>query len=71
MQPPIPQLEGPGARPLESLKLVIHVSPFSLQFLRFSVAAQPFANCGHCDDQQNDDGDANSEGEAVGKQDHS
>jgi hypothetical protein len=50
---------------------VILASPFSFELLQFPVIAQPFPNRGHCNDQQNDDGEADSEGEAVGKQDHS
>src|SRR6516225_11799402 len=46
-------------------------SPFSFELLQLPVVVQPFPNCGHRNDQQNDDGDADSEGEAVGKEDHS
>jgi hypothetical protein len=35
------------------------------------VAAQPFPNCGDGNDQQYQNGDADGEGEAVDKQDHS
>ena len=39
--------------------------------LRFGlVAAQPFPNCGDRNDQQYEDGEADSEGEAVDKQNH-
>jgi hypothetical protein len=39
---------------------VILVSPFSFELLQFAVAAQPLPNCGHRNDQQNDDVEANS-----------
>jgi len=46
-------------------------STFSFELLQFPVVAQPFPNCRHRNDQQNDHGEADSEGEAVRKQDHS
>lgn len=44
--------------------------PFPFELLQFPVVTQPFPNGGRRDDQQNDDGEADSEGETVGKQDH-
>jgi hypothetical protein len=46
---------------------VIPVSTFSFKLFQFHVVAQPFPDCGHRNDQQNNDGEANSEGEALGK----
>jgi hypothetical protein len=46
-------------------------STFSFELLQFPVVAQPFPNCRYRNDQQNDHGEADSEGEAVRKQDHS
>ena len=40
--------------------------------LKFGLlAAQPFPNCGDRNDQQYEDGEADSEGEAVDTQNHS
>jgi hypothetical protein len=58
-------------RPRMKKKSAILASPFSFEFLQFPVPTQPLPNCGRRNDQQNDDGEADNKGEAIGKQDHS
>jgi hypothetical protein len=52
-------------------KSVILATLFSFDLLQFPLGTEPLPNCGRRNDQQNDDGEADSKGESVGKQDHS
>jgi hypothetical protein len=55
----------------KSVVLASLATLFSFDLLQFPVGTQPLPNCGRRNDQQNDDGEADNKGEAIGKQDHS
>jgi hypothetical protein len=55
----------------KSVILTSLASLLSFDLLQFLVGAQALPNCGRGNGQQNDDGEADNKGEAIGKQDHS
>jgi hypothetical protein len=55
----------------KSVILTPLASLLSFDLLQFLVGAQALPNCGRGNGQQNDDGEADNKGEAIGKQDHS